>query len=58
MHEAQKKVHQFVRKWIIKEWSLRRQNCETNATLLADGEKVGSAFAYHKNRSIHIILSN
>lgn len=57
MHEARKKAHQMVRRWIIKEWMLNGKNSETTATLLTGGEDVGTVYAYHRNRSVHVIIT-
>lgn len=49
--DAKKKVHQFVRKYLLCEW----QRIETTAVILADGKRYDSVWGIHQNRDIRII---
>ena len=53
--DAKKKAHQFVRKYLLREWQRIGKNIETTAVILADGKRYGSVWGIHQNRDIRII---
>lgn len=52
---AIKKVHQFVRKWVMKEWQRTLKPNETTAILMTNGSEYASVYGCHRNRAIHSI---
>ena len=52
---AMKKVHQFVRKWVMKEWQRTLKPNATTAVLMANGSEYASVYGWHRNRAVHSI---
>ena len=52
---AMKQAHQFVRRWVMKEWLRTRMNNDTTAVLLANGQQFASVYGCHQNRAINSI---
>lgn len=49
---AMKKAHQFVRKWVMKEWMRTHYPNETTVSLIADGREYSRVYGQHKNRCV------
>lgn len=52
---AMKKAHQFVRRWVMKEWMRTHKNNDTTAVLMANGLQYASVYGCHKNRAVQSV---
>lgn len=50
-----KKAHIMVRRYLLNQWRRTRCNAETSVIVMADGNKIGRVYGYHRDRNIHII---
>ena len=51
-NNAMKKAHQYVRRWVMKEWMRTHYPNETTVSVMADGREYSRVYGQHKNRYV------